>query len=107
MAVLVHTIVAQISNLESDLLGCPHHGGNLGFECGGGWTPSVVSVTTILSDSASDDSEKVLHHAPRYRPRPYCRQMQPTGPKTGVGGLVQRWTIGFSKHDTRPYFPVG
>ena len=30
----------------------------------------------------------------------FCRQMQPTRPKTGGGGLVQRWMIGLSKHYT-------
>ena len=46
-------------------------------------------------DSASVDSEKVLHHAPTIPGQgDFAARCSLLDPKTGVGGLVQRWTIG-------------
>lgn len=49
------------------------------------WMDSFGRCYLLLSDSASLDSEeKVLHHALRLTDQELsCRQMQPTGPKTG------------------------
>lgn len=43
-----------------------------------------------LSDSACVDSKKVLHHAPRYRPRTISPPDAAYRAKTGVGELAQR-----------------
>ena len=91
-----YTIIVAQSRVNLICLIAPTMCGKRDSKCGGGWTPSVGSVTSLVSDSASHDSEKVF--APRAKITDQelsCRQMQPTrAPKQDnveVGSSVDDW----------------
>ena len=64
------------------------------------WMDSFGRFCHLLdSDSASHDSEKLLHHALRLQTKSYlAARCSLQGPQTGDVEVGPAWTIGLSKH---------